>query len=327
MQKRVRTLHPCDRQFRKARDGTSGPGAGNIECHDVRAEQKGAAKGELVTRIEREGLRSPACAAAGGALTGSGATSSPLADSWEGKIMRLKEKLALITAAGQGIGRATAERFSAEGARVVATDIDADALKGLDDCRTLPLDVTDQAAVVELAGSLGPVDILFNCAGFVHSGTILDCEREDWDYSFNLNVLSMYFMIRAFLPAMLESGGGSIINVSSVASSITGAPNRFVYGATKAAVIGLTKSVAADFVTQGVRCNAICPGTVQTPSLEERLAATGDYRSARKSFVARQPMQRFGTADEVAAMAAYLASDEAGFVTGQCHVIDGGWTI
>ena len=241
--------------------------------------------------------------------------------------MRLEGKLALITAAGQGIGRATAERFSAEGASVVATDINTGALAGLGNCRTPHLDVTDQAAVNELAGDLGPVDILFNCAGFVHSGTILDCDREDWDHSFDLNVRSMYFTIRAFLPAMLDNGGGSIINVSSVASSITGAPNRFVYGATKAAVIGLTKAVAADFVTQGIRCNAICPGTVQSPSLEERLAATGDYESARKAFVARQPMQRFGTVEEVAAMATYLASDEADFVTGQCHVIDGGWAI
>ncbi len=238
--------------------------------------------------------------------------------------MRLEGKKAVVTAAGQGIGKAAAERFAAEGARVVATDINAAALQAVAGCEARLLDVTDQGAIQSLAAELGAIDILFNCAGFVHHGTILDCTEADWSSAFDLNVRSMYFTIKAFLPAMLERGGGSIINVASVASSVKGVPNRFVYGASKAAVIGLTKSVAADFVTRGIRCNAIAPGTVQSPSLEQRLAATGDYETARRNFIARQPMGRLGTAEEIAAIATYLASDEAAFTTGQCHIVDGG---
>jgi len=239
---------------------------------------------------------------------------------------RLAGKTALITAAAQGIGRATAEAFIREGARVIATDISAEGLAGLQGCETQILDVRDSAAIAALAETLGAVDILFNCAGFVAAGTILDCGEADWDFSFDLNVKSMYRMLRAFLPAMVAARRGSIINMSSVASSVTGVPGRFAYGATKAAVIGLTKSVAADYVASGIRCNAICPGTVQSPSLEARLAATGDYEAALASFKARQPMGRLGTPGEVAELAVYLASDEAAFTTGQIHVIDGGWT-
>ncbi|RYY03363.1 MAG: SDR family oxidoreductase [Gammaproteobacteria bacterium] len=239
---------------------------------------------------------------------------------------RLKGKTALITAAAQGIGRASAELFAAEGARVIATDVNVDALKDIVGCEVRKLDVLNAEEIIALAKEIGPIDILFNCAGFVHSGTILDCEEKDWNFSLNLNVTSMYRMIRAFLPGMIASGGGSIINMSSVASSIKGAPNRFAYGMTKAAVIGLTKAVAADFVTQGVRCNAICPGTVQTPSLEQRLHATGDYETAYKNFVARQPMGRLGSAKEMANLALYLASDESAFTTGTINVIDGGWS-
>jgi len=240
---------------------------------------------------------------------------------------RLAGKTALITAAAQGIGRATAEAFVREGARVIATDISADALAELKGCETRLLDVRDGAAIAELAGSLGAVDILFNCAGFVAAGAILDCDEAAWDFSFDLNVKSMYRMLRAFLPAMIAAGRGSIINMSSVASSISGVPGRFAYGATKAAVIGLTKSVAVDYVAQGIRCNAICPGTVQSPSLEGRMAATGDYETALAAFKARQPMGRLGQPGEIAELAVYLASDEAAFTTGQIHVIDGGWTI
>jgi len=239
---------------------------------------------------------------------------------------RLEGKTALITAAAQGIGRASAELFAAEGARVIATDVNVDALKDAVGCEVRKLDVLNAEEITALAKEIGPIDILFNCAGFVHSGTILDCEEKDWNFSLNLNVTSMYRMIRAFLPGMIASGGGSIINMSSVASSIKGAPNRFAYGMTKAAVIGLTKAVAADFVTQGVRCNAICPGTVQTPSLEQRLHATGDYETAYKNFVARQPMGRLGSAKEMANLALYLASDESAFTTGTINVIDGGWS-
>jgi len=239
---------------------------------------------------------------------------------------RLKGKTALITAAAQGIGRASAELFAAEGARVIATDVNVDALKDIVGCEVRKLDVLNAEEIIALAKEIGPIDILFNCAGFVHSGTILDCEEKDWNFSLNLNVTSMYRMIRAFLPSMIASGSGSIINMSSVASSIKGAPNRFAYGMTKAAVIGLTKAVAADFVTQGVRCNAICPGTVQTPSLEQRLHATGDYETAYKNFVARQPMGRLGSAKEMANLALYLASDESAFTTGTINVIDGGWS-
>ena len=239
----------------------------------------------------------------------------------------LAGKVALVTAAAQGIGRATAERFAEAGARVVATDINADLLAGLQGCDSRLLDVTDSAAVAALAKELGAVDVLFNCAGFVHHGTVLECGEDAWDFSFNLNAKAMYHTIRAFLPAMLAAGGASIINMSSVASSLKGVPNRFAYGASKAAVIGLTKAVAADFVAQGIRCNAICPGTVDTPSLQERLRATGDYEQALKDFTARQPLGRLGTAAEIAELALYLASDASAYTTGQCHVIDGGWAI
>ena len=239
----------------------------------------------------------------------------------------LAGKVALVTAAAQGIGRATAERFAEAGARVVATDINADLLAGLQGCDVRLLDVTDSAAVAALAKELGAVDALFNCAGFVHHGTVLECGEDAWDFSFNLNAKAMYRTIRAFLPAMLAAGGASIINMASVASSLKGVPNRFAYGASKAAVIGLTKAVAADFVAQGIRCNAICPGTVDTPSLQERLRATGDYEQALKDFTARQPLGRLGTAAEIAELALYLASDASAYTTGQCHVIDGGWAI
>lgn len=239
---------------------------------------------------------------------------------------RLEGKTALITAAAQGIGRASAELFAAEGARVIATDINLGGLKDLQGCEVYGLDVLKSGEVTLFSDQIGAVDILFNCAGFVHSGTILDCDEKDWNFSFDLNVSSMYRMIRTFLPGMISKGGGSIINMSSVASSIKGAPNRFAYGMTKAAVIGLTKAVAADFVTQGIRCNAICPGTVQTPSLEQRLHATGDYEAAYKNFVARQPMGRLGTAREMAELALYLASDASAFTTGTINVIDGGWS-
>lgn len=239
---------------------------------------------------------------------------------------RLEGKTALITAAAQGIGRASAELFAAEGARVIATDINVAALSELVGCETRKLDVLNSDEVAALNDEIGGIDILFNCAGYVHSGTILDCDEKDWNFSFDLNVSSMYRMIRTFLPGMIARGGGSIINMSSVASSIKGAPNRFAYGMTKAAVIGMTKAVAADFVTQGVRCNAICPGTVQTPSLVQRLHATGDYEAAYKNFVARQPMGRLGTAREMAELALYLASDASAFTTGTINIIDGGWS-
>ncbi|HET9161724.1 MAG TPA: SDR family oxidoreductase, partial [Caulobacteraceae bacterium] len=223
---------------------------------------------------------------------------------------RLRGKTALVTAAGAGIGRASALRLAAEGARVIATDIDAAALESLDGLAGLSaqrLDVTDLAAIERLAEEAGAVDVLFNCAGIVPSGTVLDCTDAEWDQVMRLNVTSCFTMIRAFLPAMLENGGGSIINMASVVSSLKGAPNRFGYGTSKAAVIGITKSVAADFVGRGVRCNAICPGTVDTPSLQQRLHATGDYEKARREFIARQPMGRLGAAEEIAALVAYLA--------------------
>jgi 2-dehydro-3-deoxy-L-fuconate 4-dehydrogenase len=243
---------------------------------------------------------------------------------------RLTGKRALLTAAGQGIGRATALAMAAEGAEVFATDVNDGALASLAEeagggVTTFRMDVRDDASVKEGVARANP-DILFNCAGFVHSGTILDASDDDWDFAFDLNVRSMYRTIRAALPGMLERGTGSIINISSAASSIIGAPNRFVYGTTKAAVIGLTKSVARDFITTGVRCNAICPGTVDSPSLHDRLRATGDYDAAMKAFIARQPMGRIGTAEEIAALAVYLGSDESAFTTGQPHVIDGGWS-
>ncbi|MDW3220069.1 MAG: SDR family oxidoreductase [Acidimicrobiales bacterium] len=246
--------------------------------------------------------------------------------------MRLDGKTALVTAAAQGIGRAAAERFAAEGAEVIATDIDAAGLQGLVGVRTERLDVTDDDGVAALAAEIGAVDILFNVAGFVHHGTILDCDGDAWAFSMELNVTSMYRVTRALLPAMLAAGGGSIINMSSAASSIKGAPNRFVYGTTKAAIIGFTKAVAADFVGDGIRCNAICPGTIQTPSLDDRIAAQGagtpgGAEQARADFVGRQPMGRLGTAEEIAALAVYLASDESTFTTGTTHLIDGGWTL
>ena len=238
--------------------------------------------------------------------------------------MRLSGKKALVTAAGQGIGRATVEAFLREGATVVATDINAEALAGLD-AETVVLDVTDKDAVAAIAAEHPDLDVLYNCAGFVHAGTILDCDEDAWDFSYRLNVTAQYRMIKSVLPNMLARGGGSIINMSSICSSVKAVPNRFAYGATKAAVIGLTKSVAADFVTKGIRCNAICPGTVETPSLLQRLRDTGDFDKAYAEFTARQAMGRFGRTSELAALAVYLASDESGFTTGQIHVIDGGW--
>lgn len=239
---------------------------------------------------------------------------------------RLAGKTALVTAAGQGIGRASAEAFLREGARVIATDIRAEPLAAFEGAETLVLDVTDGEAVKAVAAAHPEIDVLFNCAGFVHPGTILDCDEDAWAFSNTLNVTAQYRMIRAVLPNMLARGGGSIINMSSVASSVKGVPNRFAYSTTKAAVIGLTKSVATDFVTKGIRCNAICPGTVETPSLLQRLHDTGDFDKAYAEFTARQPMGRFGGAGELAALAVYLASDESAFTTGAIHVIDGGWT-
>ncbi|GAB2557828.1 SDR family oxidoreductase [Rhodanobacter koreensis] len=243
---------------------------------------------------------------------------------------RLAGKRALLTAAGAGIGRATAIAFADAGAEVLATDLDARALESLasehPDIRTKRLDVTDPAAVAALAGQQA-FDVLFNCAGYVHAGTILDTDEADWRRSFSINVDSMFHLCRAVLPGMLERGRGSIINMSSVASSIKGVPNRFAYGATKAAVIGLTRSVAADFVSRGIRCNAICPGTVKTPSLGDRVRAMGgDEAAAWRSFADRQPMGRLGAPEEIAALAVYLASDESAFTTGTVHVIDGGWS-
>jgi 2-keto-3-deoxy-L-fuconate dehydrogenase len=244
---------------------------------------------------------------------------------------RLAGKTALLTAAGQGIGRATALAFADEGAAVWATDIDERLLSALSQerpgIRTRRLDVLNAQDIADCAVELGAVDILFNCAGYVHHGSILDCAEKDWDFSFDLNVKSMYRTCRAFLPGMLKAGKGNIINMSSAASSIKAAPNRFVYGSTKAAVIGLTKAIAADFIRNGIRCNAICPGTVQSPSLEQRIAAQGDAEKARANFVARQPMGRIGSAEEIAALAVYLASDESSYTTGQIHIIDGGFSL
>jgi 2-keto-3-deoxy-L-fuconate dehydrogenase len=240
---------------------------------------------------------------------------------------RLVGKRALITAAAQGIGRATAELFAAHGCDVLATDVNVAALSDINGCRTARLDVRDASSVESIVADAGKLDILFNCAGIVANGTVLECSDAQWAESLELNVTSMFRLIRAVLPGMLSMRAGCIINMASVASSIKGVPNRCVYGASKAAVIGLTKSVAADFVAHGIRCNAICPGTVDTPSLHERLKANGDYARNLQAFVARQPMGRLGTPEEVAAMALYLACDEAAFVTGQCYAIDGGWTI
>jgi 2-keto-3-deoxy-L-fuconate dehydrogenase len=245
--------------------------------------------------------------------------------------LRLKDKVAVLTAAAAGIGRATAEAFAAEGARVIATDIDLAGLGGLEAERR-KLDVRSSAAVEALAREVGPIDILFNCAGYVHHGSVLECSDDDWDFSFDLNVKSMHRTIRAFLPGMLEKGGGAIVNVSSGASSVRGIPNRYVYGASKAAVIGLTKAVAADFIKRGIRCNAICPGTIESPSLDQRIATlareTGQSLEAvRQAFVDRQAMGRLGTAGEIAMLAVYLASDESSYTTGQIHLADGGFAL
>ena len=244
---------------------------------------------------------------------------------------RLQGKRALLTAAGAGIGRATAEAFAREGAEIIATDLDTAKLDGLPG-ELRALDVRSTQAVEALAREVGPIDALFNCAGYVHHGTVLDTSEADWDFSFDLNVKSMHRSIRAFLPGMLERGGGSIVNISSGASSVRGIPNRYAYGATKAAVIGLTKAVAADFIRQGVRCNAICPGTVQSPSLDQRIAAQAaasgkPEAEIRQAFVDRQPMGRLGTAEEVAMLAVYLASDESAYTTGTIHMVDGGFSL
>jgi len=236
---------------------------------------------------------------------------------------RLAGKRAVITAAAQGIGRSSAEMFAAEGAEVIATDIEEGKLAGLMGCITRRLDVTDAEAVRRFVADTGPVDVLFNCAGYVHNGTILDCEDRDWAFSFDLNVTAMFRLCKGLLPGMLERGGGSIVNMASVASSVKGVPNRFAYGASKAAVIGLTKSIAADFAARNIRCNAICPGTVETPSLEDRMKSQGDYETARRAFIARQPMGRLGRPEEIAYLALYLASDESAYTTGTIHVIDG----
>ncbi len=238
--------------------------------------------------------------------------------------MRLKGKRIFITAAGAGIGRASAEACIREGADVHATDVNADLLAGLE-CETSVLDCLDSGQIADQVGSAN-ADVLFNCAGFVHAGTVLDYTEEEFDFAFNLNVRAMFRTIRAVVPGMLERGGGSIINMASAASSIMGAPNRTLYGSSKAAVIGLTKAVAKDYVEQGIRANAICPGTVDTPSLHDRLRATGDYENAHKEFIARQKMGRLATADEIAALVIYLASDESTFITAQEFVIDGGWS-
>ena len=244
---------------------------------------------------------------------------------------RLAGKVAVLTAAAAGIGRATAQAFAREGARVIATDIDVDGLAGLDADKR-KLDVRSSEAVGALARDIGAIDVLFNCAGFVHHGTVLDCSDADWDFSFDLNVKSMHRTIRAFLPGMLAKGGGAIVNIASGASSVRGIANRHVYGASKAAVIGLTKAVAADFIRKGVRCNAICPGTIESPSLDGRIAAlsrsSGEpIEKVRQAFVDRQPMGRLGRPEEVAALAVYLASDESAFATGQIYLVDGGFAL
>jgi 2-keto-3-deoxy-L-fuconate dehydrogenase len=245
--------------------------------------------------------------------------------------MRLQGKRAFITAAGQGIGRATAEAFIREGAEVIATDVNAASLATLTGCTTRVLDVLSAEAITQAASEAGRVDILFNCAGYVHQGSILDCDDRAWQLSFDLNVTAMFRMIRAFLPGMLAQGGGSIVNMASMASSLKGVPNRAAYGASKAAVLGLTKSVAADYVTQGIRCNAICPGTVQSPSLNERIAAQAasggiTEEEARAGFIKRQPLGRVGRVEEIAMLAVYLGSDESSYTTGTAQVIDGGWS-
>tara|TARA_B100000965_G_scaffold254790_1_gene214518 strand:+ start:352 stop:1095 length:744 start_codon:yes stop_codon:yes gene_type:complete len=244
---------------------------------------------------------------------------------------RLENKKILITAAGQGIGKATAIAFHNEGAKVFATDINEDTLKNLkkeySNIDIYKLDSTNKVAVEEYCSQLSNIDVLFNAVGFVHHGTILDCDEKDWDFSFNTNIKSMYFMTKAVLPKMIKQNKGSIINVSSIASSLKGLPNRFVYGTTKAAIIGFTKSIASDFLKNNIRCNAIAPGTVHTPSWEDRVQAAANPEQAKKDFIARQPMGRLGTADEIATLAIYLASDESDFVTGITHSIDGGMSI
>ena len=241
--------------------------------------------------------------------------------------MRLKGRRAVVTAAGQGIGRASALAMHREGARVLATDVNEAALASLaaEGLETLLLNVREPASIAGAVAAAGRVDVLFNCAGFVAAGTILDCDEDQWAFSMDLNMTAMYRMCRAFLPGMIAGGGGSIINMASVAGSVIAAPNRFVYGATKAGVIGLTKSIAADFISKGIRANAICPGTVESPSLDQRLRDTGDYEAAKKAFIARQPIGRIGRPEEIAALVVYLASDESSYTTGVAHVIDGGW--
>ena len=241
---------------------------------------------------------------------------------------RLNGKTALVTAAAQGIGRASALAMAAEGARVIATDVNREALAVLtgDGIETRHLDVRDPASIADAVAACPNPNILFNCAGVVANGALLDCSDADWDFSVSLNMTAMFRMCRAFLPGMVANGGGSIINMASVASSVIAAPNRFAYGATKAGVIGMTKSIAADYVTQGIRANAICPGTVESPSLHERLRATGDYEAAKAAFIARQPIGRVGRPEEIAALVVYLASDDAAYTTGVAHVIDGGWS-
>jgi len=244
---------------------------------------------------------------------------------------RLSNKIALVTAAAQGIGRATAEAFVREGAQVFAADINEAALAQVTGVKPIRLDVTQPDMIAECAAGIGGIDVLFNCAGFVHPGSILECTEEDWDFGMTLNVRSMFRLIKAFLPGMIARGGASIINVSSVAGTVKGVPNRFVYSVTKAAVVGLTKSVAADFLKQKIRCNAICPGTVDSPSLAQRIAvqAKGEGKTeaeVREMFVARQPMGRLGRPEEIAALAVYLAAEESAFTTGQVHIVDGGWT-
>ena len=240
---------------------------------------------------------------------------------------RLKGKVAVVTAAGQGIGRAIAEAFVAEGATVWATDKDVALLEGIPKAKKRKLDVLSSRAVESFAAKVGTIDILVNAAGYVHHGTVLDTDDKAWDFSFDLNVTSMHRTIKAFLPGMLEKGSGSIVNIASGAGSVRGIPNRYAYGVSKAAVIGLTKSVAADYVTRGIRVNAICPGTVESPSLQDRMRAQGDYDAARAAFIARQPMGRLGTAQEIAWLAVYLASDEASYTTGQIHLADGGFAL
>lgn len=244
---------------------------------------------------------------------------------------KLEGRVALVTSAGQGIGRASAIALAREGAKVFATDIREDLFKDISKehpgITGFGLNVLEQAAVDAALKRTGPIDILFNCSGFVHNGTVLDCEEKDWDFSFDLNVKAHYRMIKAYLPGMLAKGKGNVINMASVASSVKGAPNRFVYGASKAAVIGLTKALAADFVAKGIRSNCICPGTVETPSLYDRMRAQGDFEKAKAAFIARQPMGRMAQPEEIAEMVIYLASDDSAFITGQALVIDGGWSI